>query len=261
MQDWAGVLAEYDKIDAQYALTANPEGPFASGTTAENVFSLQNSDASNAGVNGALVNMYGNPALGGRGLVKISPVIWKETFWLDDDLRRTLLTTSNAGGIYTHKYRAYGVFDDPTPLVRFAEVILNAAEAHARLNDLDDAITLLNSIRDRSKPGAAPSYDLAALGGDQAGVLQGIFNERRIEFLAEGKRWSDIHRLSGEGMMAGIPQKAQTRSITSVDQYEPAGIVNMDHELLYTSTTFIWPLPLDELLNNPTLATQQNPGY
>jgi hypothetical protein len=261
MEDWAGVLAEYDKIKDVYALTATPSGPFISWTSSENVFSLQHSAASNPGVNGALVSMYGDKALGGRGLVKISPVIWKESFWLQDDLRRTTLTTSSATGYFTAKYHKFGVYDDPTPLIRFAEVILNAAEAHVRLNQLPEAITLLNSIRDRAKPASAPSYDLAALGGDQDGVLQGIFNERRIEFLAEGKRWPDIHRLSGEGRMEGIPLKAQTRSVGKVEQYGASGTVNMDHSLLYTDDRFIWPIPIDETLNNPTLSGQQNPGY
>ena len=261
MEDWAGVLAEYQKIRTTYALAAAPNTPFTNWTSTENIFSLQNSSASNAGVNGALVSMYGSPALGGRGLVKISPLIWKQSFWVQGDLRRTTLTTSTSTGYFTTKYYKFGVYDDPTPLIRFAEVVLNAAEAHGRLNQLPEALALLNSIRDRAKPGATPSYDLIALGGNQEGVLVGILNERRIEFLAEGKRWPDIHRLSGEGRMAGVPPKAQTRSVTKVAQYDPAGAVTLDHSLPYTDDRFVWPIPIDETLNNPTLAGQQNPGY
>lgn len=261
MEDWTGVLAEYEKIKTVYTLTATPNGPFTGWTSTESIFSFQNSAASNSGVNGALVSMYGSPALGGRGLVKISPVIWKSNFWVQGDLRRTTLTTSGPTGYFTTKYYKFGVYDDPTPMVRFAEVVLNAAEARARLNQLPEAIALLNSIRDRAKPGATPSYDLAALSGNQEGVLQGILNERRIEFLGEGKRWPDIHRLSGEGRMTGVPLKAQTRSVTRVAQYEPSGTVTLDHSLPYTDDRFVWPIPLDEILNNPTLAGQQNPGY
>lgn len=259
MLDWAGVIAEYDKIDNLYTLTASPDGPFTSRTSAESIFSLQNSNVSNPGVNGALANMYGSPSLGARGLVKISPVIWTEPFWLASDTRRTLLTTQVTNGIYSFKYRAFGVNDDPTPLIRHAEVVLNAAEAYARTNDFTTAITLLNSVRNRAV-GAALQYDLAALGGNQAGVLQGIWNERRIEFLGEGKRWYDIHRLSGEGLMAGIPAKAQTRSVSLRTQYVPGGFT-LAHALPYTSDLFIWPIPLTEVLVNPTLADQQNPGY
>lgn len=263
MRDWNGVLTEAAKLETIYGLETSPETPFTTPGSAENIFLLDNSTASNSGVNGALVNMYGNPAFGGRGLVKISPVIWKETFWLDGDLRRTLLTTSNVAGIYTYKYRAYGTFDEPTPLIRYAEVVLNAAEAYARLGgaaNLDEAIDLLNSVRDRSKPAAAPSFDLATL-VDADGVLDAIWKERRIEFLAEGRRWSDIHRLSGEGLMDGIPLKAQSRSVTSINQYAPAGSVTLDHSLSYDNDLFIWPIPIEEVLANPTLAEQQNPGY
>jgi hypothetical protein len=98
------------------------------------------------------------------------------------------------------------------------------------------------------------------LGGNRDGVLQGIWNERRIEFLAEGRRWGDIHRLSGEGVLAGIPIKATTRSVSALAQYS-TGTVTFDHALAYTSNLFIWPIPLTEVLNNPVLAAQQNPGY
>ena len=258
MRDWPGVLTEAAKLEAlEYELTETPDGPFATWTSSESVFSLQNSSASSPGVNGALVSMYGNPALGGRGLVKISPVIWKASFWLEDDLRRTDLTSESGTGVFTTKYYRFGTNDDAVPLIRYAEVVLNAAEAHARLDENDDALELLNSVRDRALADPTDSYTLAGLGG---GLLDAIHNERRIEFLAEGKRWSDIHRLSGEGLMDGIPLKAQTRSVTTIDQYGNA-TVNMDHSLEYSSTTFIWPIPLEETLYNPILAAQQNPGY
>jgi hypothetical protein len=263
MEDWAGVLTEYAKLTVApfaYALVATPVGPFGAGTSTENVFSFQNSNVSNPGTNAALVNMYGTPARNGRGLVKISPVIWKAPFWHANDLRRgATMVDQHSTGIYTYKYKGFGTNDDPTPIIRYAEVLLNAAEAHARLNNTTDAITLLNRVRDRSLPGG-PSYDLAALGGNANGVIDGIINERRIEFLAEGRRWADIHRLAGEGRIPGIPQKATTRSVSTLAQYS-TGTVTFDHALAYTSDLFIWPIPLTEVLNNPVLAEQQNPGY
>jgi SusD family. len=258
MKDWAGVITEATKMKTMggYALTEAPDGPFQTWTSSESVFSLQNSSASNPGVNGALVNMYGDPELGGRGLVKISPVIWKSSFWLEGDLRRTEMTSESSTGIFTTKYYRFGTNDDPTPLIRYAEVVLNAAEAHARLNEDDDALDLLNSVRDRALADPADSYTPATVGD----LLEAILNERRIEFLAEGRRWPDIHRLSGEGLLDGIPLKAQTRSVTSINQYSSAS-VNMDHALPYSSNLFVWPIPLEETLYNPILEAQQNPGY
>lgn len=262
MKDFLGVITEYNKLTTMYSLTESPETPFTNYTSSENIFSLQNSEASNAGVNGALVNMYGDPTLGGRGLVKISPVIWRESFWVQDDLRRELLTRQSATGIFTYKYRAYGVFDEPTPLIRYAEVVLNAAEAYARQTspDLTEAVSLLNSVRDRALPDGEPSHTVASL-IDQNGVLDAIWKERRIEFLAEGRRWSDIHRLSGDGLMGGIPLKAQSRSVTNIGFYSDETPLTLDHSLDYSSNLFIWPIPLVEMLNNSGLADAQNPGY
>jgi starch-binding outer membrane protein, SusD/RagB family len=258
-QDYAGVLEEFAKLT--YTLAPTPETPFENPEgNPESIFSLQNTAESNPGVNGALAAMYGNPGLGGRGLVKVSPLIWNAPFWLPEDRRRTTLTTSGPDGIYSGKYTGYINRDDPTPLFRYAEAVLNAAEANARLGNLDQAVNLLNSVRNRSIPAGAAPYTAGGLGG-AAGVLQAIWNEKRIEFLAEGVYWYDIHRLSGLGEIPGIPAKAASRSIGSIAQYEPGANITLDHALPYTSHLFIWPLPLQEVVNNPLLAGQQNPGY
>ncbi|OYX23913.1 MAG: RagB/SusD family nutrient uptake outer membrane protein [Algoriphagus sp. 32-45-6] len=260
MEDWAGVLAEYEKIKDAYSVTANPVAPFRSGgNSTDNIFNFINSDASNAGVNGALASMYGNPNNGARGLVKISPIIWTADFWLEEDTRREMTTSSNAG-VFTDKYIDPVTYTDPNVILRFAEVVLNAAEANAQLGNLDAAVTLLNTVRDRALPESVPSFTAAGLGG-QAGVLEAIYNERRIEFLAEGRRWADIHRLSGAGVMDGVPLKATSRSITSINFYDGTTAIPTDHAIEYSSHLFIWPIPLEEILNNSTAPIEQNPGY
>jgi hypothetical protein len=262
MRDWNGVMSEYNKISSLYSLAATPEGPFVNFTGPESIFSLENSAASNPGVNGALVNMYGDPALGGRGLVKVSPLIWKADWWLQNDKRRTLLTSRNtARGIFTTKYRAFGSFAEPTPLIRFAEIVLAAAEAQARLNNLDAAVALLNSVRDRALEDLADSYTASGLGSQQ-NVLEAIWREERIEFLAEGRRWPQIHRLSGEGIMNGVPPKAQSRSVTNLTFYvDPNVNVTLDHSFPYADYRMLWPIPQQELNTNETLKNAQNPGY
>jgi starch-binding outer membrane protein, SusD/RagB family len=258
-EDWAGVLEEFAKLD--YSLATSPDEPFRNPAgNPESIFSFNNTPESNPGVNGALAAMYGNPAEGGRGLVKVSPLIWNVPFWLPEDARRTTLTTTGPQGIYTSKYTGYINRDDPTPMIRYAEAVLNAAEANARLGNLDVAVGLLNSVRDRSVPAGTPSFSAGEL-GDMMGVLQAIWNERRIEFLAEGIYWYDIHRLSGSGDLPGIPGKAPSRSITSIDFYEPGANITPAHSLPFSSNLFVWPIPLQEIVNNPILAEQQNPGY
>lgn len=262
MQDWAGVIEEFEKIEDTYALTEDPSGPFGAGNSTENIFSFGHSAASNATVNGALPQMYGDPQEGGRGLVKISPIIWRADFWHEDDLRRsniqeggTMVSINPEQGIYTAKYVDQTTSADPAPIMRYAEVLLNAAEAHQRLGNTDEAQELLNRVRSRSLP---DGDEIDATGED---LLWAIINERRIEFLAEGLRWKDIHRLSGEGLMNGVPQKAQSRSVSSLEFYTGEEEINLGHSLAYESPLFIWPIPQPELNNNPTLAGQQNPGY
>jgi len=263
MQDWAGVIAEFQKIRTAYSLTSSVAAPFRNGgTSTDNIFSFANTALSNPTVNGALASMFGNPARGARGLVKISPLIWRATFWHPQDARREL-ASSNATGFYTDKYTDAVTYTDPNPILRYAEVVLNAAEAYARpgaQQDLNQAITLLNSVRSRALPATVPAYTAASFASNTA-LLTAIFQERRIELLAEGKRWFDIHRLSGEGLMTGVPAKATTRSITNVNFYTTDRVIPTDHAVPYSSHLFLWPIPLEEIINNNTSPIAQNPGY
>ncbi|WP_035467691.1 RagB/SusD family nutrient uptake outer membrane protein [Algoriphagus mannitolivorans] len=259
MKDWAGVIAEYAKIQGSYAVTPSPTTPFRTATSSDNIFSFVHTDASNAGVNGALASMYGNPNNGARGLVKVSPIIWRASFWHQEDTRRALTTQSSAG-VYTNKYIDPVTYRDPTVILRFAEVVLNAAEANAQLGNLDVAVAQLNSVRSRALPASVPAFTAAGLGGKE-GILTAIYNERRIEFLAEGRRWADIHRLSGAGVMTGVPAKATSRSITSIDFYTGARAIPTDHAIPYSSHLFIWPIPLEEIQTNASAPIAQNPGY
>lgn len=266
MKDWAGVLAEYDKIKGIYAVTANPLAPFRGGTSTDNIFSFENTANSNPGVNGALANMYGNPNLGSRGLVKISPLIWRAPFWHPEDLRRSVrgaadgMVSQGPAGIFTNKYTDNVTFSDKSIIMRFSEVVLAAAEANARLGNLAPAVTLLNSVRSRALPATVAPYTVGSFANADA-LIDAIIQETRIEFLAEGRRFPNIHRLSGEGRMPGIPPKATSRSITGIAFYTGTGNIPTDHSLPYASHLFIWPIPLEEILTNNTAPLTQNPGY
>lgn len=266
MEDWQGVLTEYNKISGIYAVTANPLAPFRGGTSTDNIFSFENTQNSNPGVNGALANMYGNPNLGSRGLVKISPLIWRASFWHPEDTRRSLrgaadgFVSQGPLGMFTNKYIDNITFSDQSIVMRFSEVVLAAAEANARLGNIGAAITLLNSVRDRALPDTVPSYTAGNFASADA-LIEAIINETRIEFLAEGRRFPNIHRLSGEGRMAGIPAKATSRSITGINFYTGTVTIPTDHSLPYADNLFIWPIPLEEILTNNSAPLTQNPGY
>jgi hypothetical protein len=267
MEDWAGVLTEYNKLVGRYNVTANPLAPFRSGgISTDNIFSFENTANSNPGVNGALANMYGNPNLGARGLVKISPLIWRAEFWHPEDTRRSLRGTADGmvsqgpAGMFTNKYVDNVTFSDKSIIMRFSEIVLAAAEANARLGNTAASVTLLNTVRSRALPATVPAYSEADFANADA-LINAIINETRIEFLAEGRRFPNIHRLSGEGRMPGIPAKATSRSITGIAFYTGTGTIPTDHSLAYASHLFIWPIPLIEIQTNVTAPLTQNPGY
>ncbi|MFD2248214.1 RagB/SusD family nutrient uptake outer membrane protein [Pontibacter ruber] len=267
MGDWAGVIAEGNKLITGtesftspiggYALTASPEGPFANNASnSESIFSFENSANDNASVNGSLGQMY-NAGTGGRALVAISPIIWNASFWPEKDARRAI-TTSTARAIYTNKYRDATTQSDWSPIVRYAEVLLNVAEAEARTGNNDRALALLNAVRGRST-----DQLYTGITGDE--LVQAIINERRIEFLAEGMRWKDIHRLAKESKFApaGIPAKVAAANLKREDYVAASGTVRPDAikiaAIPYEDFRFIWPLPISETSANPIL--EQNPGY
>ncbi|MFM2358314.1 MAG: hypothetical protein RLY16_307 [Bacteroidota bacterium] len=284
--DWAGVITEGNKLvpagSAPYVspiggwkLTATPGGAFvAPWQSDESIFSIKNDATDNPGVNGSLPNMLGNPSaapvgVGGRGLVRISPVIWNASFWLCDDVRRTGLTSSDGGaGRYTTKYKDVTTQADAAPQIRYAEVLLMLAEAEARSSATvsQRGLDLLNAVRNRALADVAnQAYTLASF-ATKNDLVQAILNERRIEFLAEGKRWFDISRLAKDADFApvaggGIPSKVGSGAATAAmfNCAAPPAFNRSVPAIPYSSNRFIWPIPIVEIQQNPNFT--QNPGY
>ncbi|MFM1753691.1 MAG: hypothetical protein RLZZ236_630 [Bacteroidota bacterium] len=264
-RDWDNVLVEGAKIATAFTLTSTPNGPFAdSYSNTESIFSILHAATNNPGVNAALASQYKT-----RRLVSISPIIWRDPSWLADDKRREegVMVETVSGTKYTNKYKDGTTYTDAAPVIRFAEVVLNMAEANARKSspDLATALTLLNRVRNRALANpttqAYTSTDLAT----QSAMVGAILKERRIEFLMEGRRWSDIHRLQGDDLhpIDGIPGKIANgglgaSSFTLGTPYTGALAVAA---IPGSDKRFLWPIPLEETNNNPTLKAQQNPGW
>ncbi|SFD47773.1 Starch-binding associating with outer membrane [Chitinophaga sp. CF118] len=115
---------------------------------------------------------------------------------------------------------ANGKSPNPLPVIRYAEVLLNYAEAKAELGtitqaDLDQSVKLL---RDRvSMPGmnlaaanADPDSYLANqythVTGTNKGIILEIRRERRIELVMEGFIWNDLMRWK-EGHLLAVQYK------------------------------------------------------
>ncbi|ORL44649.1 RagB/SusD domain-containing protein [Zunongwangia atlantica 22II14-10F7] len=263
MNDWDMVLQEGERLMGVYSLTETPGVPFESGySNSESIFSIENTANNNPGVNAALASQYNR-----RGLVVVSPIIWRDSYWLEDDLRREegSLISTRSGVKYTLKYKDDVTYTDPSPVIRFAETVLSMAEASARLGQTDDAIEYLNMVRDRALANPATQSYTASDFANTDALVEAIIAERRIEFLMEGRRWPDIHRLQNDQYIDydGIPQK-YANSVPNAEEYElgtpfegPYGV----QAVPYSDYRFLWPIPQQEVNNNPTLAEQQNPGW
>ncbi|RZK77280.1 MAG: RagB/SusD family nutrient uptake outer membrane protein [Pedobacter sp.] len=275
--NWAAVVTEGNKIISGtatftspiggYALTATPNGPFITAsnlTNSESIFSIENSTTRNAGTNGSISTMYTKAA--GRALVAISPIIFNAPFWLPADLRRTSLTATDGRGYFSAKYPDFVTWTDANPIIRYAEVLLNVAEANSRQSAAPSpqALALLNAVRNRAVTTAASQYTIASF-ATGAALTQAILNERRIEFLAEGHRWGDIHRLVNDTPYStgGIPSKVAygNTTIASWNPAVPYAGTRSVAAIPYSDFRFIWPIPVSETNTNPTLKDQQNPDW
>ncbi len=254
-----------------WAMNAAVDGAFTNNLTKESIFSIRHDQVDNAGTNAHLARMYGPNSGGGRGLVSISPIIWNDPQWLCDDKRRTALVidgpisaTATPNAKFTFKYKDYTFMTDHTPYIRYPEVLLMQAEAEARNSGTVStrAIDLLNTVRNRALANvAAQTYTAASFANSNA-LIAAILKERRIEFLAEGKRWGDIHRWAQDPTfgIGGIPAK-MANGFNGLSNYVCAGPVAPTGEpfIPYSDYRFLWPIPLQERNTNPIV--EQNPGY
>jgi len=140
------------------------------------------------------------------------------------------------------------------PLIRYAEVLLNFAEAtNEAIGPTQQVYQAVGAVRQRA--GLRP-YDLPS-GLSQSEMRLAIQNERRIEFAFEGLRFFDVRRwliadTSQDQMMHGM----------EVDKSTAAGTVYKVFNVRqhnFTKAMYLWPLPLSEIAKSPLL--QQNPLY
>ena len=130
-------------------------------------------------------------------------------------------------------------------MIRYADVLLMAAEAYNRSGNDDKAKTYLNMVRERVELDAVTST------GDN--LFEDIKLERKLELAFEGQRYLDIQRW-GDAYEA---LKDQGKSVPngSGGYYTPdgAGYEQNKNELL--------PIPEYEMTVNTALEGDQNPGY
>ncbi|HRF32984.1 MAG TPA: RagB/SusD family nutrient uptake outer membrane protein [Cyclobacteriaceae bacterium] len=133
-------------------------------------------------------------------------------------------------------YGSQKYFDFSTPpldystVLRVAEQYLIRAEARAYQDNLIGAVADINMIRRR-----AGLSDISS--DDKAAILDFVFKERRAEFFLEwGHRWLDLKRTGKVNEVMG----------------ELRSTWNKEDEL--------YPIPENQIINNPNVTQNNNPG-
>lgn len=152
------------------------------------------------------------------------------------DARTSLFATDPDDNVYLEKYSGtIAINTDRIPLFRVAELYLNRAEARAQQESFSDARDDLDFIRVRR--------GLSEIDSDVTGqaLVDEILEERRREFLFEGKRFFDLKRYA-------LPIQKAT----------DAPIPYSDGPLSRTRLVLA-PIPTGEVQSNTEVV--QNPGY
>jgi len=146
--------------------------------------------------------------------------------------------------------------------LRYAEVLLNYAEASANLGDTQDALRALNKVRSR-----VGMPDVPADGGPNRTLLERIRQEREVELAFEEFRYFDVRRW----MIAPEVYSEGAKGVRIEGELDPNGQLLVDHRYDYkynvrqvdqrqwNDKAYFVPIPRDEMNKNPELV--QNPGY
>lgn len=247
MGDYADVITEANKIvsnaapfqtssGVHNALVSDVRKVFESPyVTEESIFSLPytNEDSPGEGYSKFYlpgIGDGGTSSSNGRGDWYLNKDgIPADPVWTaNDDRRAFVLEGPQTHRFWLSKFNQASPYTDYTPIVRYAEVLLNLSEALAREKGMDArAISLLNAVKSRS------DQSFSYTSGDFSNakdLIDKILKERQIEFLGEGIRNADIMRLGID-----IPAKPAH----SVPAVKP------------TDFAYIYPISIDELnLNN-----------
>jgi hypothetical protein len=134
--------------------------------------------------------------------------------------------------------------------IRYAEVILNYAEACLELGDIETATTYINMIRNRS---GMPDFT-----GD---IKEALIHERKVELFAENLRWYDVRRWKIiEDVLAEIPYGVDITEINNDGTITTTWKrIQVQPENNFSEKLYWIPIPTSERNKAPQI--EQNPGY
>lgn len=154
--------------------------------------------------------------------------------------------------------------------LRYADVVLLAAEAYNELGNTAEAWRLINKVRERAGATAitTANYDrfigrnLAAMpvnqyisdGNEQGKVRCALYFERGLELAFEGQRKYDLIRWGVLDKVLRLFGERSTINASGTTPYEGyKNFIHGQHEL--------FPIPLKEMQSNHQLAGRNNPGF
>lgn len=156
------------------------------------------------------------------------------------------------------------------PIIRYAEVLLNYAEAvferDDKISDEDLAISL-NLTRKRVNPNM-PDLTNAFVSANNLDMRTEIRRERTVEFYDENFRIDDLKRwkTAEEEMpmnLTGVKWRGtdyETKwSDASSKTMDAEGCIIYEQGRVWEEKHYLYPLPMDQLKLNPNL--KQNPGW
>ena len=199
---------------------------------------------------------------------------WRTT-WTADDLNSSL--TCNARSNSGYQTQKWGVECEVAdyyesmdfPVIRYAEVLLNYAEAAYELNETISDADLdlsLNLVRRRVNP-SMPRLTNSFVSTNGLSMREEIRRERTVELFLEGFRIDDLKRwktaetempqdqlgVKMTGTWFESNWTGQARSLNS------DGCIVMYSGRTWTQKNYLYPLPQDQRQLNPQMS--QNPGW
>ncbi len=142
--------------------------------------------------------------------------------------------------------------------MRFAEVVLNKAEAYAQKGDFTSAYACLNRIRSRVSLPAKSGSNLQT-------AMTDIKHERMVELAGEGQRFWDLRRwedavsvLDGNNLHGC----RITRSDSGTYSYRQVSCDGEGKVHTFLENYYAFAIPLTEITNNNAVTSaDQNPGW
>jgi hypothetical protein len=225
-----------------HSLQSNPSivFPIPNENNADIIFAVQFAAGVNGNTEGSIMAQQFSPS----GTIANSkghdlPTQSLYNLYTITDLRKEVYVKKTAAGTpfcakWTNNTAVPADGGSDFPVLRYADVILMAAEAENGLNNTPGAITLLNQIRTRAGVPATTATT-------QSTVRDAIDLERRLELVGEGHRWFDLLRTG--------------TAITVMNQF----FVNTGSPITIGANNLLMPVPQNQIDTDPSI--KQNPGY